>query len=161
MSNKLDHQAGFTLIEAMVALVILTTAMAPLLHLANSATNSAFVIRDNMIAAGLVQEQIEVIRAIRDSNWFNGRSFDVGLTAGTYRTEWNTQTLIPAGTNPPLLVANGIYNYNTGTPTLFTRTVTITKLNAGELRVVSTVSIPARGGATRTIQAEDHLFNWK
>ncbi len=160
MFNK-RRQSGFTLIEAMVALVVLTTAMAPLLHLANSATNSAFVIRDNMIAAGLAQEQIEVIRAIRDSNWLNSRAFDAGLTDGTYRVEWNSQSLLALGNNPTLLLDNGIYNYTTGTSTLFTRTVTLTKLNANELRVVSIVSIPARGGATRTIQAEDHLYNWK
>jgi len=159
MSN--NRQQGFTLVEAMVALVILTTALGPMLYLANSAVNSAYIIRDNMIASGLAQEGVEVVRNIRDANWLNGRAFDAGLTNGTYRTEWNSTSLLTLSSNPPLKLDNGLYNYSFGTATPFKRAISITKVNGGELQVTSAVSWELRGGSIKTIQAEDHLFNWK
>ena len=155
------QQKGFTLVEAMVSLVILTTALGPMLYLANSAVNSAYIIRDNMIASGLAQEGVEVVRAIRDANWLNGQAFDTGLTDGSYRLEWNSTSLLALSSNPPLKLDNGLYNYSFGTATPFGRTVTIVKINAGELQVTSAVSWQLRGGSIKTIQTESHLFNWK
>ena len=155
------RESGFTLVEAMVALVILTTALGPMLYLANSAVNSAYLIRDNMIGSGLAQEGVEVVRSIRDANWLNGSAFDAGLSDGTYRIEWNSSSLLTLAGNPPLKLDNGLYSYNLGSTTKFSRSIAVTKVNAGQLRVVSTVSWELRGGSTKTIQAESHLFNWK
>lgn len=158
--EKLNSK-GFTLIEALVALVILTTALGPALVLSSNVSSVASVIQNNLIAANLAQEGVEVVRAIRDSNWYNGLAFDAGLPDGNYRIEWNSTSLIALGTNPSLKKNSGLYSYVSGTDTIFKRTITITKVNSEELRVVSTVTWTERGERIKNTKAESHLFDWK
>ncbi len=152
---------GFTLIEALVALVILTIALGPALILASNLSATASVVKNNLIAANLAQESVEVVRALRDTNWFNGAAFDSGLADGIYRVEWNSDSLIPLGSNPPLKVNNGLYNYSIGADTIFKRTIILTKVNAAELKVVSDITWTERGNRPRDISVESHLFNWR
>ncbi len=152
---------GFTLIEALVALVVLTLALGPALVLSSNISSTASVIQHNLIAANLSQEGVEVIRALRDANWYNGLPFDTGLADGIYRIEWDSNALIALGANPPLKLSTGLYNYSSGTDTLFKRTVTITKINSEELRIISDVAWTERGNRVRDVKAESHLFNWK
>ncbi len=165
---NITKEAGFTLVETLVALVILTMALIPILAVSSSATRLSEVIKDDLVASGLTQEGIEVARAIRDTNWFNGRSFDNGLGTGvigesmTYRVQWNSDTLISLGNNPPLQLNDGVYSYDPGgTAAKFSRTVTITKVNGGELRVTSQVTWVTQTNNAKTISAESHLFNWR
>ena len=159
--GNLSSRAGFTLIEALVSLVILTIALGPALILSSNISSTASVIQNNLIAANLAQEGVEVIRALRDASWYNGLSFDTGLADGIYRTDWNSNILITLGSNPPLKVSDGLYNYSSGTETMFKRTITITKINSEELRVVSDVTWTERGNRTRDVKVESHLFDWK
>lgn len=159
LRNK--RAAGFTLIEALVALVILTVALGPALILSSNILSTASVVKNNLVAANLAQEGIEIIRALRDTNWFNGNSFDSGLANGVYRLEWNSDSLLSLGSNPPLKLDNGLYNYSTGTDTIFKRTITLTKINASELKVVSDVTWTERGERARDVNIESHLFNWR
>ncbi|HVZ11084.1 MAG TPA: prepilin-type N-terminal cleavage/methylation domain-containing protein [Candidatus Paceibacterota bacterium] len=159
--SKFNSEHGFTLVEAIVALVVLTVALIPVLQLSDSSLRAATAIRDDMIAAGLAQEGIEVVRTIRDANWFNNQAFNTGLANGTYRVEWNSTSLTAVGSNPPLKLNNGIYNYTTGADTQFYRTITITGISSSELKVTSQVSWTARGNNSKSVQAEEHLFDWK
>jgi len=154
---------GFTLIEAMVALVLVTLAMGPVFILATSSVNVASRIEHNLIASNLAQEGIEVIRNIRDTNWLNGVDFDNNLPAGAWRIEWDTigGGLMAVGSNPVLKKNNGLYNYSTGTNTVFRRTITISKPNSGELILISSVAWIERGNINKTVSAESHLFDWK
>lgn len=156
-----SNNAGFTLIETIVALAILTMAIIPALYLSNSAVNVASNVQDDLVAAGLAQEGIEVVRAIRDTNFFSNQSFNTGLASGSYRLEWNSTSLLALGANPPLNINNGQYTYTGGTPTKFFRTISISPVNAGELKVTSSVTWAQRGSVNKTVQVEDHLFNWK
>ena len=161
LNSNRNIEKGFTLIEALVALVILTIALGPALILSSNLSATASVVRNNLVAANLAQEGVEAVRALRDTNWFNGAAFDNGLADGIYRVEWNSDSLISFGSNPPLKADNGLYNYSTGTDTVFRRTVTISKPNNGELVLVSYVNWVERGNINRTVSAESHLFNWK
>lgn len=62
------HQ-GFTLIEGIIAIAIISTALIVGLSLAYSNLIAAQNNSDRIIAANLAQEGIEVMRNIRDSNW--------------------------------------------------------------------------------------------
>ena len=161
MNSNRNIEKGFTLIEALVALVILTIALGPALILSSNLSATASVVRNNLVAANLAQEGVEAVRALRDTNWFNGAAFDNGLADGIYRVEWNSDSLISFGSNPPLKADNGLYNYSTGTDTIFKRTITLTKVNAAELKVVSDVVWTERGNRARDISVESHLFNWR
>jgi len=161
MIKFIKSQSGFTLVETLVSLVILTVALIPILNLSNGVARVSSTIQDNLIASGLAQEGIEVVRAIRDTNWFNNRVFDSGLNDGTYQTEWNSAALFSFDSNPVLNLNNGLYTYTGGTPTKFSRTITITKINEGEIRVISQVTWLERSTNLKSITAEDHLFNWR
>lgn len=62
-------QRGFTLIETMVAVTILTLSVAGPLFTANSAIIVAMIARDQLIASYLAQEGIEYVRAMRDNEF--------------------------------------------------------------------------------------------
>jgi len=158
----LSSSKGFTLVEALVALVVLSVALGPALVLTSNISNTAAAVKNNLIAANLAQEGVEVIRGIRDTNWFLGNAFDNGLTDGTYRVEWDSTSVIGLGSNPPIKETNGLYNYSgSGMDTIFKRTIAILKVNASELRVISEVTWTERGERAKSIKAESHLFNWK
>ncbi len=149
------------MIEALVALVILTVALGPALILSSNFLATASVVKNNLVAANLAQEGIEVVRSLRDTNWFNGASFNNGLSDGVYRIEWSSNSLISLGSNPPLKLDNGLYNYSTGADTIFKRTITLTRVNPSELKVVSDVTWLERGNRARDVNIESHLFNWR
>lgn len=141
---------------------------------------SAVSIQNTFIANGLIQEGLEVVRNIRDRDWFLGNPFGTSLTDGTFRIQWNSiqcdsgglpagclpQPLLVLGSNPNLKkdVSSGIFSYDLGSDTIFKRTVEIssdTVTTNVEKKVVVTVSWTERGGAVKSISAEDHLFNWR
>ena len=159
--SLLKSSKGFTLIEALVSLVVLTVALGPALVLSSNISSTASIIQNNLVAANLSQEGLEVVRALRDANWYNGLSFDAGIPDGIYRVDWNSIDLISLGGNPPLKITNGLYNYSSGTDTIFKRTITITKINSEELRIVSEVAWTERGERAKSVKAESHLFDWK
>ena len=68
MHQRSSH-AGFTLIEGIIAIGIISTAMLVGLGLAISNLTAAQANSDRIIAANLAREGIEVVRHIRDSNW--------------------------------------------------------------------------------------------
>lgn len=172
-----NESRGFTLVETLVALTILSVAMTPVLILASSSLRIATSIKNNIIAANLAQEGIESVRAIRDGNWFQGKPFDTdlsGCSAGC-RIDWNSnsasqqnpQSTLPLAANPALLVSpgNGVYhNPETvivgSTPSIFSRKITIQPRSSGEMIVTSEVSWKERN-SNRSILVEDHLFDWK
>lgn len=156
---------GSTLIEALVALVILSLGLIPALSIVLVANSLSSSIRNNLIAANLAQEGIEVVRAIRDHNWFSGLSFDFGFADGTYRVEWNSGFLTPESGDSLLKIdSQGLYNYSSGVDTTFSRRLLITKVDPGgcncELKIVSEVRWMEKN-RIRTISVESHLFNWR
>lgn len=157
---KSNKQNGFTLIEALIALVILSIGISPALILSSNLSATASVAKNNLIAANLAQEGVEVVRSLRDTNWFNGVAYNTGLADGIYRIEWDSDSLIPLGTDPPLKVNNGLYNYSAGQDTIFKRTLTLTSINAADLRIISDITWTERG-RIKNIKVESHLFDWK
>jgi phospholipase/lecithinase/hemolysin len=71
---------GQSLIEGMVAMTIIITAVSSSLALVQSSIVATRIGGSQVVAANLAREGIEVVRAKRDSNWLAGQSFQVGLT---------------------------------------------------------------------------------
>lgn len=158
------RSTGFTLVEVLVALALLTIGLVPAFIQASHAVTLAGSVRNSLIASNLAQEGAEAVRAIRDANWLAGDSFDTGLDscAGGCRVAFDGDALISgAGANQPLKLdsATGLYQYVSGTDTLFSRTVVITQESAYHLKAVVTVSWTERTG-TRQLALEYHLYDW-
>ncbi|MEK9208801.1 MAG: prepilin-type N-terminal cleavage/methylation domain-containing protein, partial [Patescibacteria group bacterium] len=92
-----SREAGFTLVEALVSLVLLSTALVPTFILATDAIRLSGRIRNSLIASNLAQEGVEIVRALRDANWFAGQPFDTGLTlcAQGCQVAWDSSSLTP------------------------------------------------------------------
>ena len=69
---------GFTLIETLVAILILTTAIAGPLTIASRGLNAALIAKDQTTASYLAQDAIEYVRAVRDTNRLLGGDWLTG-----------------------------------------------------------------------------------
>ncbi len=67
------------MLEAIVAIGIITTAVSSALTLTQGSIKAESEAQAAIVAANLGREAAEVVRALRDSNWLAGREFDDGL----------------------------------------------------------------------------------
>lgn len=83
--KKLNHKKGFTLLETLVAIFILTLALTGPIYIATLAIRGSVESRDNISAYYLAEEAIEAIRNKRDeisltndndAEWLNGITGD-------------------------------------------------------------------------------------
>ncbi len=156
------NNAGFTLVEALVSLLIFSIALTAIFSLLTNNLKNASLVEHNFIASGLVQEGMETLRNIRDNEWHLSNTFGATIPDGSYRVQWNSQALLPfADLFLKKDSGNGLVSYDgAGNNTIFKRTVIISTVSGVEKRVVITVAWNERG-ISKSISAEDHLFNWK
>lgn len=86
-SKKLQYN-GFTLLETLVAISILVTAIVGPLALAAQTIRSQQVSKDNLVAANLAQEGIELIRNYRSNNVLRLRKELRDDGSGTLAERW-------------------------------------------------------------------------
>lgn len=155
--------AGFTLIEALVALTLLTVGLIPAFRQASDAIILAGLVRNSLIANNLAQEGAEVVRSMRDANWFVGNAFSAGLTSCTAgcTVQFDSDALLATPASTPLRLdpLTGLYQYATGEATRFQRHVFITEVGDHELVVLVRVQWSERSGQ-RSFEIEYHLFDW-
>lgn len=161
---------GFTLVETLVAIVVLTLSITGPLFIAQQSFNSAVTARDRTTASFLAQEGIEYIRSVRDHNYLSNEAnwlqdLDVCLGGNcTIDTSVSTYPLIEAcaGNCDPLKKSSsGFYGYQNGNDTNFVRTISMIQdpLRPHEVLVTSEVSWTVRG-TTRSVVVRERLFDW-
>src|SRR3989338_10664612 len=79
-NNKLKLKKAFTLIETLVAVTILSAAVAGPMALSIKSIGSAAVSQDQLVAFYLGQEVMEYVRNVRDTNLIGGNNWLKGLT---------------------------------------------------------------------------------
>jgi len=67
---------GFTLLEVIVAIFLITVGVIATYSLVAFSTSSMSYVSNKFTAAYLAQEGIELVRNIRDTNWLEGSSID-------------------------------------------------------------------------------------
>ena len=167
---------GFTLIETLVAVLLLTTSIAGPLALASKGLSAALIARDQMVAFYLAQDAVEYVRFVRDSNKLAGSAWLTNLgactgasgctidpSAGTVSACSGTCPLINKY-SPSAGVAYFSYTMGNVTPQQFIRTVTLAPPSTGELTeevLTVLVSWRAQSGVTRTISVRENIFDWQ
>ena len=137
--NGLPAQAGFTLIETMVAISLLMVALVAPMSLAAQSLTAAYYARNQITAFYLAQEGIEIVRSVRDANIiaiaggnsgvnvFGGIPYGTSSSTAPLFTVDSTQTQISYSpinecaqvsggkyVCPPLQTNGSVYAYATG-----------------------------------------------
>lgn len=167
-NNNCTTERGFTLIESLVAIAILITAILGPMSIAANSIASATYARDQATAFFLAQEGLEYVRNVRDTNalarvdWLTGLSACVSSVC-VVDSPINTINAC-SGACPVVRYdsTTNVYGYDmTWARTNFTRTIAITSTVPGrEIIVSSTVAWQRSALAPRSITINETLFNW-
>lgn len=176
MKKTKQKNNGFTLVEMLIAVAVLTLAVAGPLTLVSNGILHARYAKDQITAIYLAQEAVEVVRNIRDSNvldkkpWLQGISScgDINCGINIVGSPPTLRVKTCAALKDCLLYYNnstGLYNHETvgTTPTPFTRTFQLVKIvNAEEARLTVTVKWQTNPTLPlRTFTVTEELFNWQ
>jgi len=169
---------GFTLIETLVAISLLTISIVAPISLTAQSLESALYARDQITAFYLAQEAIEAVRSIRD-----GQILQITQTANASglnifgpiplgnqpfiidaRTADSSQAITTcSGTCPPLQTDGTLYGYQSGwTDTNFTRTVKAAFVGSGQDEIRVTVTVVWQTGAfqSRSFSISENMYRW-
>lgn len=178
---------GFTILEVVSAIAVLTVAVAGTFILISQTLTSVSVAQSKLIASYLTQEGTEIVRNIRDSNWLKMESdpnvhWDDNLPSATdcqgsccydevekravCEADYLTQSLTQAFGNYLNLVdvdgdgSTDFYSYTAGTPTKFKRKITISDKTSDRFKVSVEIQWKDRGKSYSFI-TQEYLYNWK
>lgn len=159
--------SGYLLIEAMVAMTVLTTGVLGIFALMSQSIKLTRVIDDQYIATYLAAEGIEIAKNLLDANPVSAREWnELGFNGnGCYEIDIATEQLNSApsvvcatGSATPLrLSAQSVYQYAAGEATDYRRTVEIQVIDEIGVRVVSTVKW---AGGDSSVALEDKFYDW-
>lgn len=171
----MKNNTGFTIIESLVAIAILVSAIIGATMAVQTGLSSYTFSKDQIIAFYLAQEGFEQVRNIRDANQINNQPWLTGLAVASSDPCYFGQactvdpvssaaaTRCPSLGNCPFLrqdSTNGFYGYNAAWPlTRFRREIRLSSVNSEEIAITVTVSW-TKGSATRQFKARENLFNW-
>jgi hypothetical protein len=175
---------GLTLLEVIIAIFIITVGIIGIFSLITYTISSASFAKDNLIAAYLAQEGIEIVRNIRDTNWLEAGDWFEGFencATGCEVDYYCTTVEDPNSANPALhnclasydgghflkIDANNFYNYAVGTETKFKRKITITDAVIGGPVSGNSININVKvevfwqeKGNNYSFEAQENLYNW-
>lgn len=156
INKKIYIQKGFTLMETLVAVTILTLAITGPLTIAQKGLQAALISKDKITAYYLAQDAIEYLRYARDTNCLVAGSPATGCPAAqwllgngnTLQTINLAACISPGGTSActvdviagtqPAVCTSGVcpainydasrnyFTYASGSASIFTRTISIT-----------------------------------
>ncbi len=171
---------GFTLVETLVAITVIVTAIVGPLYAVQQSLNSSRSAREQLIASSLAQEGVEFVRSVRDGNYIRNtvtpgaRTWLAGLdgSAGGVTSYANcitgdcvvdpTQNTVSRTVTPLYLSSAGLYNQaGNGSASLFTRTVRITAVSGSATEIILTVTVTwTIRGQARSVVINERLHNW-
>jgi prepilin-type N-terminal cleavage/methylation domain-containing protein len=186
MTLKKQKNIGFTLVETLVAIAILTISVMATFTAVQSSLQDSYYARDQITAFYLIQEAIEFIRNARDNNalannyalsnptlaspvnWLSSISFfssDPCYFGNVCEIDSPQKKMTFCGTNfgsCPVLnedTVSGLFGYNGNwTPAKFKREIQLQKITSDEIVIVVRVSWGS-GLSAKVIQVQETLFN--
>lgn len=172
--NMKKSTGGFTLIETMIAITILTLSIVGPMITADRAIVAAETARDQLSASYLAQEGIEYMRAVRDdaylaayqaggqsvsatawNNFLNGTLSPCispgSCTLGSLQSN-HTLLLCTVTACPPIVLETN------GTP--FSRSIQLVEVGSNEVRITASVSWTFHS-TPYVVTITDHLTSWQ
>jgi len=164
---------GFTLLEVILAITVLTIAVGGSFALISKITASVSAVQSKLIASYLAQEGIEIVKNIRDTNWLKDQPWDQSLGAGNYEIDYLTTTT--EGSSCPgsctyddglrflEIDGDGFYGYDLShvNKTIFKRKITISNEGPDKMKVSVEVFWEERGKLYPPAVAQEYLYDWK
>ncbi len=167
---------GQSLIEATIALGVITTGLVGALTLVSFSLRAATTSQNRLIALNLSWEGIEVAQNTRDGNYLEGVAFNTGLDGGGDQTAivdfdanagtWTFDFVPSAMADNATQFYNqgGVYRQSSaaipGIATNFRRLMILDNSTPDQVRVVSSVQW-REGSATRQVSAERIFYDWR
>jgi len=160
-------QKGFTLLEILIAISVMIVGIVGIYALVPKIISVTSVNTDRFIASQLAREGMELVRNIRDTNWLEGESWDMGLTICQpannkfCEAEYDDHSLTSYDAGPDSgsflqVDSNGFYNYGEGTQTKFKRKIKITP-QGNVLKVEIELSWEGKGSP---LVIKENLHKW-
>ncbi len=164
---------GFTIIEALVAVGILSTVVIGALGTVQSSLSSYIFSKDQIVAFYLAQEGFEALRNIRDENRLKGQNWlqGISLSSGDPCYFGQACTVSPAESTVATRCsgpcsklrqdsATGFFGYNSSWPeTVFRREIRLESRNSAEIAVIVSVTW-SKGSVSREFKARENLLDW-
>lgn len=165
---------GFTLLEVIVAIFILTVGVGGTFSLIQQTLYAASISESKLIASYLAQEGVEIVKNIRDRAWLEKRelgsiiSWDEYLPEGDWQADYFYQTLQghPYSDEPLNVDDSSGYNYSSGSPTKFRRKISISEKTdldedgEPDKMKTSVKVIWKERGREHTIEILEYIYNW-
>lgn len=172
---------GFTLVETLVAISVLTVAIVAPMTLASQSLTAAYYARDQVTAFNLAQEGLEAVRALRDGqvlqisqsadassiNLFGPIPVNQDFTIDSrFTAAVEALAVCPSNGCAPLQTDGDLYGYDadvgTWAVTHFTRTLRARYVGSSqdEVRLSVTVSWPTVSGQIRSFSIYENLYRW-
>lgn len=181
-----ERSAGFTLIETLVAISLLSVAIAAPMALTSQSLSSAYYARDQITAYNLAQEGLEAVRALRDgqillisqtaapgTSLFGSIPIDQDFVIDSRQSDPIRAIETCPGACPPLETDGTVYGYDPDAsvwaPTHFTRVLhacyvqqsgACNSVVSDEMRVTVRVSWPTPSMQTRSFAISDNFYRW-
>jgi len=160
-----QNKNGFSLLGVIIAIFIAITGLIAILSLANYSLSAASNSKMKLIASGLAQEGIEVVRNIRESQsdwneWYDGIVNCNYPVQCNYQVQYNSLALVSYSDTPLKIDSNGLYQYDSGNDSPFYRKISLSKISDNEVKVVVEIKWQEKG-KLHSLIAEDRLWNWK
>lgn len=163
--KQINSNAAFSIIEAMVAIGIVSIGMMGVLSLVTRNILTQTLNKNNLIASMLAQEGLELVREVRDTNWLIDPvvSFDDGIPATStidfYGFQSSGQDFSSSVTDIKL-DSNGFFGHTGATSTMFKRLITVSRTSSEFINVKSTVRWRQNDKDYNYI-AETLLYDWR
>lgn len=183
MRKFFKSQKGFTVLESIVAILILSISVSGVFAAVQQGLSQNTMAKDQIKAFYLAQEGVEILRNQRDNNqlqiigsfdterhWLAGiaeKPSDPCYFDRVCRVDAINMSITSCGTKTsgatcPNLKQDStshLYGYSSGSNTNFRRDIELEQVNADEVEVTVTVSW-TKGIFQREFSAKAHLFNW-
>lgn len=139
-------QRGFSFLEVMISLFVLSIGFLGVINLATSTLKSSMLQRDAVIASMLVQEGAELVYNVRDTNLAKGDASFEGFTEGSFKVDYSNPSFSSCSSVSSCQLSavtsgsNTLYKYDPNAPkSKFSREILISSSGAGGWEITSVV----------------------